>query len=73
MSIYKKQSVKKLASIRQMIFSAIWGTIAGVYVFQPLLKALHRNETSIIADCLKLDDELVIKSTGHSIVIEKSK
>lgn len=55
MSLYKaKPGVR--TSFQQGLFWAIWGIVAGIYVFQPMFKAAHRDEKSILAAYLE-DEE----------------
>lgn len=57
MAIYKVKAGKKSASIRQGIYWGLWGVVAGIYALQPLLKAAHRDEKSILAAYLEEDEQ----------------
>lgn len=56
MAIYKEKIGKKSATIRQGILWAFWGFLAGVYCLQPMLKAVHRDEKSILSDYISIED-----------------
>lgn len=64
MAIYKKPSTASTASTRQSIFWAIWGALAGIYVFYPMLRATHRHEKSYLADW--------ITESGNVVQMKKS-
>lgn len=53
MAIYKKPAEYKFASIRQGIFWALLGFIAGLYSLQPLMKATHREEKGYITKLIE--------------------
>lgn len=53
MAIYKRPVGYKHASIKQGIYWGLWGFIAGVYCFQPLLKRTHREENSLLYEYVK--------------------
>lgn len=55
MAIYKQKIGKKHASFRQGLFWGLWGFVAGVYCFQPLLKLIHRDEKSILSDYITIE------------------
>lgn len=59
MAIYKEKIGAKRASVRQGILWAFWGFLAGIYCFQPMLKAAHRDEKSILAEYFEIDDNKV--------------
>lgn len=62
MPIYKissKERIKK-ATTRQAIFFWLWGFIAGVYCWQPLLKATHVEEKSLLAKYVKIEGNRVV-------------
>lgn len=44
MAIYKKKVGYKTANIRASILWTIVGAVAGIYCFQPLFKAGHKDE-----------------------------
>lgn len=62
MAIYKAKPGKRAASLRQTIFWAFWGALAGIYVFQPMFKAAHRDEKSILAAWLEQEEKDQLKS-----------
>lgn len=63
MAIYK-QSPKRMVNFRQTIFWGFWGFLAGIYCCQPLLKGIHRDEKSILAEYIKIED-------GKLVTVEK--
>lgn len=66
MVIYKlsaKEKKLQKASTRQAVFFCIWGFIAGVYCWQPLIKAMHVEEKSILAKYVKIEGNQVVTIT----------
>lgn len=59
-----KQSPKKVIHLRSTIIWGIYGFIAGFYTCVPLLKAIHREEGSILTEYIKIED-------GKTVEIER--
>lgn len=56
MAIYKEKIGAKRANLRQGILWGIWGFLAGIYCFQPLLKMTHRDGRSVLDDYIVIED-----------------
>lgn len=67
MAIYKEKIGKRSATIRQGILWAFWGFLAGVYCLQPMLKAVHRDEKSILSDYITIEGGQVKRATNSEM------
>lgn len=56
MAIYKKPAEYRFATIRQGLFWAVLGFVAGIYCLQPLMKATHREEKAILPKLIEQDE-----------------
>lgn len=72
MAIYKQKIGQKSANVRQGIFWGLLGFIGGIYCFQPLLKALHREEQSALSDYFQVEGTRVVELKTESKTTEDS-
>lgn len=67
--LYKQAAKAKTATFRQTFWCVVIGVLSGVYGFQPVLKAMHRDEGALVARYFELSEQTIETETGKTVTV----